>query len=415
MTSTNGTNGTNGTGAPATPPDPFAPAQLGPVTLRNRVIKAATFEGVVPEGLVTPELIEFHRLPAAGGVGMTTVAYLAVAPEGRTHAECIWLRPEAVPGLAALVEAVHAEGAKVSGQIGHAGPVANAASNGVPSLAPTRSFNPLSMKMTRAITEAEITRVTLDYERGARYMAQAGFDAIEIHLAHNYLLSSFLSPRFNTRKDTWSGSLENRARFARQVVRAVRDTVGDSMAVTAKISLDDGVPGGFRAPESTEFAQMLEADGCLDALEMTGGSSLANPIYLFKGDAPLEEFAQALPPVQRLGFKLFGKRFMPSYPFEEAYFRDMALKVREAVDMPLILLGGINKLETIHQAMADGFGFVAMGRALLREPYLLRQMQAGEELHGNCIHCNKCMVSIYSGSRCVLDHPEPIVAGPPVR
>jgi 2,4-dienoyl-CoA reductase-like NADH-dependent reductase (Old Yellow Enzyme family) len=296
----------------STPPDPFAPATLGPITLRNRIIKAATFEGVVPDALVSEELIEFHRRPAAGGVGMTTVAYLAVAPEGRTHAECIWLRPEAVPGLARLAEVVHAEGAKVSAQIGHAGPVANAKSNRATSLSPSRSFNPVSMKVTRAATDDDITRITLDYERGARYVAQAGFDAIEIHLAHNYLLSSFLSPRVNKRKDQWSGSLANRARFARQVVRAVREAVGDSMAVTAKVSMNDGVPGGFKLPESAQFAAMLEADGYLDALELTGGSSLANPMYLFRGDAPREDFAATLPPLARLGFKLVGEKMMPS-------------------------------------------------------------------------------------------------------
>lgn len=397
---------------PTGPPDPFAPARLGPVTLRNRIVKAATFEGVVPEALVTTELIEFHRRPAAGGVGMTTVAYLAVAPEGRTHAECIWLRPDAVPGLARLAEVVHAEGAKVSAQIGHAGPVANAKSNRATSLAPGRSFNPVSMRMTRAVTDDDITRITLDYERGARYVAEAGFDAIEIHLAHNYLLSSFLSPRFNTRRDDWSGSLENRARFARQVVRAVREAVGGDMAVTAKISLDDGVPGGFRLPESATFAAMLESDGCLDALELTGGSSLANPMYLFRGDAPREDFAETLPPLARLGFKLVGTKMMPAYPFEEAYFLDKALEVRRAVDMPLILLGGINTRATIDRAMAEGFEFVAMGRALLREPDLLARMQDGTQTEGNCIHCNRCMPTIYSGSRCVLDHPEPIVVPP---
>jgi 2,4-dienoyl-CoA reductase-like NADH-dependent reductase (Old Yellow Enzyme family) len=391
------------------PPDAFAPATLGPVTLRNRVIKAATFEGVVPEALVTEELIEFHRRPAAGGVGMTTVAYLAVAPEGRTHAECIWLRPEAVPGLARLAEVVHAEGAKVSAQIGHAGPVANAKSNRSTALSPSRSFNPLSMKVTRSCTEDDITRITLDYERGARYVAQAGFDAVEIHLAHNYLLSSFLSPKINKRDDQWSGSLANRARFARQVVRAVREAVGDSMAVTAKVSMNDGVPGGFKLPESAQFAAMLEADGYLDALELTGGSSLANPMYLFRGDAPREDFAATLPPLARLGFKAVGEKMMPAYPFEEAYFLDQAKAVREAVDMPLILLGGINNRATIDLAMAEGFQFVAMGRALLREPDLLNRMQAGEQEDGNCIHCNRCMPTIYSGSRCIVDHPDPIL------
>lgn len=398
----------------AAPPDPFAPARLGPLRLKNRFVKAATFEGVSPGGLVSQELIDFHVRPVRGGVAMTTVAYLAVAPEGRTDAGCIWLRPEAMPGLRRLVDAVHAEGALVAGQIGHAGPVANAKSNGVPALSPVRMFSPLSLRFSRAISPAEIARVTDDYARGAALMAQAGFDSIEIHLAHNYLLSAFLSPRFNTRRDEWAGSLENRARFARQVVAAVRGAAPKHMAVTAKISLHDGVPGGFRPPESVAFARLLEADGHLDALEMTGGSSLANPIYLFKGDAPIADFAKVLPLVPRLAFTLFGKRLMPSYPFTEGYFRPMALEVRRAVAMPLVFLGGVNTLATVQRAMADGFDFVAMGRAVLREPDLIRRMQDGIQTEGTCIHCNRCMVSIYSGSRCVVDHPAPIVTSGPV-
>ena len=395
-------------------PDPFAPATLGPLSLKNRFIKAATFEGVTPQGLVTQELIDYHLRPVRGGVAMTTLAYLAVAPEGRTDDGCMWLRPAAVPGLKKFVDTMHAEGALVAGQIGHAGPVANAKKNGVPSLAASKMMNPLNGKMTRSITPTEIERVINDYANGARLMAEAGFDSIEIHLAHNYLLSSFLSPKFNKRKDEWSGSLENRARFARQVVAAVRDAVPSTMAVTAKISLNDGVPGGFTPPESTAFAKMLQNDGHLNALEMTGGSSLANPIYLFKGDAPREDFAKVLPKPMALGFKFFGKKFMPSYPFEEAYFRPMALDVRAALDMPLIFLGGINNLATVQQAMADGFDFVAMGRAVLREPDLIKRMQDGTQTEGNCIHCNKCMVSIYSGSRCVVDNPDPIAASAPI-
>jgi 2,4-dienoyl-CoA reductase-like NADH-dependent reductase (Old Yellow Enzyme family) len=391
-------------------PDPFSPARLGPLTLKNRFIKAATFEGVSPGGLVSQELIDFHLRPVRGGVAMTTVAYLAVAPEGRTDAGCIWLRRAAVPGLRALTDAIHAEGVLVAGQIGHAGPVANARSNQTPALAPGRLFSPISGKMSRSITPPEIERVTDDYATGAALMAEAGFDSIEIHLAHNYLLSSFLSPKFNKRKDDWAGSLENRSRFARQVVAAVRAATPSHMAVTAKISLDDGVPGGFKIPESVEFARMLQSDGHLDALEMTGGSSLGNPIYLFKGDAPREDFAKVLPAPMRLGFKLFGKKFMPSYPFEEAYFRPMALQVREEVDMPLVFLGGINNLSTVQQAMADGFEFVAMGRAVLREPDLINRMREGTQTEGTCIHCNRCMVSIYSGSRCVIDDPDPILA-----
>ncbi len=394
--------------------DPFAPVRLGPVRLRNRVIKAATFEGVMPEALATPELVEYHRAVAAGGVGMSTVAYLAVAPEGRTHAECIWLRPDAVPGLARLTDAIHAEGAAASAQIGHAGPVANSRSNKAPSVAPSRRFNPLALRIIRAATDADIARITDDYARAARLVADSGFDAIEIHLGHNYLLSAFLSPGLNQRTDSWGGTLANRARFPRQAVQAVRAAVGDKLAVIAKVNMNDGLPGGLKDDESLEVARMLQDDGALDALELTGGSSFGNPMYLFRGDAPRDEFAATLPPHARLGFKLAGAKLMPDYPFEEAYFLPKARRFLEALDMPLILLGGINRLDTVQAALDEGFAYVAMARALLRQPDLINQWQAGTAHESTCIHCNRCMPTIYSGTRCALDNPEPLTVGRPL-
>lgn len=380
-------------------PDVFAPATLGPVQLRNRTVKAATFEGRTPHGLVTDELIDYHLAPARGGVGLTTVAYLAVAPEGRTHREVIVVNDAAAPGLARLADAIHETGAKIAGQLGHAGPVANGRSNGVHALAASRMPSPMSMQMIKSCTEADITRITGDYVRTARIMAAAGFDVLEIHMAHGYLLSSFLAPQQNRRKDGWNGSLENRSRFARQVARAVREEVGDSVAVTAKIGMTEGSPVGFSMPETVEFAQMLEADGTLDALELSAGSSLLNPMYLFRGGVPLKEFAENMPPALRVGLKSpIGKRFFKSYPFEEAYLREKALTFREAVSMPLIMLGGINNLETMDRAMAEGFEFVAMGRALLREPDLINRMQAGETSQGICSHCNLCMAKAASTS-----------------
>ena len=396
------------------PVDPFAPARLGPVTLRNRIIKAATFEGVMPEALVTEQLIEYHRRVAIGGVGMTTVAYLAVSPEGRTHAGCIWLRPEVAPGLRRLTDAVHAEGAAISAQVGHAGPVANARSNAAPSLSASRRFNPVAFRAIRETTGADIARITDDYARGAGIVADSGFDAVELHFGHNYLISAFLSPGLNKRRDSWGGSLDNRARFARQVAVAVRAAVGDTIAVIAKLNMNDGLPGGLKEDESLEVAQLLQADGALDALVLTGGSSFGNPMYLFRGDAPREEFAATLPPVARLGFKLVGAKMMPDYPFEEAYFLDKARRFLTKLEMPVILLGGINRLDTVTSALSEGFAFVAMARALLREPDLVNRMASGDAQTGVCIHCNRCMPTIYTGTRCALIDPEPIAAGPPV-
>lgn len=393
------------TAGPGATPDAFAPASLGPVRLRNRIIKSATFEGVTPDCLVTDALIDFHRAVAAGGVGMTTVAYCAVSLDGTTDGHQIHMRAEAAPGLRRLTDAVHAEGSAISAQIGHSGPVADARGTGLPAIAPMRSFNPVSRKITRAATEADIARVIAAHGEAAAIAADSGFDAVELHFGHNYFVSSFLSPRLNKREDGWGGSLANRSRVARQVAETVRNRVGNRIAVTAKLSMDDGVGGGLRPKESLEVAAMLEADGTLDALELTAGSSLLNPMYLFRGDAPIKEFAATFPPITRLGIRAFGKRFIRSYPFEEAFLLETAKLFRERLTMPLILLGGITKRETIEAALADGFDFVAMGRALLREPDLINRMQADAATPSLCIHCNRCMPSIYSRTRCVVIDP----------
>ncbi len=383
----------------------FSPAALGPVTLRNRVIKAATFEGRSRQQVVSDELVEFHRTVADGGVGMSTVAYCAVSQEGSTDGRTIVLRPDALGGLRRLTDAIHDEGAAASAQIGHSGPVANPLATKTPALGPTRIFVPLTMRRTKTVTEADIARITDQFAVGAKVAAEAGFDAVELHLGHNYLLSAFLSPKLNTRDDRWGGSIENRSRFPRQVVRAVREAVGSSVAVLAKLNMADGVPGGLWLDESIEVAKLLESDGSLDALELTGGSSLANPMYLFRGEAPVEEMAATLPPWVRPGFRLMSRRFMPSYPFEEAYFLPYARQFRAALEMPLVLLGGITKLDTIEQALAEGFAFVAMARALLRESDLLLRMQQGKSGDSLCVHCNKCMPTIYRGTHCVLTEP----------
>ncbi|WP_312855902.1 NADH:flavin oxidoreductase [Nocardioides stalactiti] len=380
----------------------FSAADLGPVRLRNRTVKAATFEGRSPYGEVTDALIDYHLAPARGGVGLTTVAYLAIAPEGRTHAEQIVVGPKTLPGLRRLTAAIHAEGAAVAAQVGHAGPVANGRSNGVKAISASSMPSPLSMQMIKAASEQDLTRVTRAYVDAARTLVEAGFDVLELHMAHSYLISSFLAPGLNRRKDRWGGPLERRARLARQVARAVREEVGDAVALTAKISVSDGFKGGVTTDEGVAFAGLLEADGHLDALQLSGGSSLMNPMYLFRGETPVAEFADAMPTIVKWGMKTpAGRSFLKRYEFEEAYFKEKALRFREELSMPLMLLGGINRLETMDQAMADGFDFVVMGRALLREPDLVNRLQAGTASKGICTHCNRCMPTIYSGTRCV--------------
>ncbi|MDR7361776.1 NADH:flavin oxidoreductase [Nocardioides marmoribigeumensis] len=393
---------------PATPPTVFEPAPFGPLTLRNRLLKAATFEGRTPDALVTDELVEFHRRIAAGGIAMTTMAYVAVAPEGRTHREQVHLREEALPGLVRLTDAVHAEGAHVAAQVGHAGPVANGRSNGRHAIAPTAMPNPMSMQMVRRASSADLDRVLRDYVQGARLAVRAGFDALELHLGHGYLLSSFLSPLSNRRRDAYGGSLGNRAAYPRRVVRAVKEEVGDEVAVYAKLGMTDGVRGGLQVEEALDVASWLEADGCLDAMELSAGSSLLNPMYLFHGPVPLQEFAAAMPKPLSWGMARWGGRFLKEYPYKPAFLLDTAIRFRERLELPLVALGGLDTADAMTRAREAGFEFVALGRSLVRDPDLPRRFESGEARRSTCIHCNRCMPSIYSGTRCLLDDPEPL-------
>jgi len=194
------------------------------------------------------------------------------------------------------------------------------------------------------------------------------------------------------------------------ILEAVREAADGQIAVLAKTNMADGVPGGLWLDESLAFARLLEADGHLDALELTGGSSLLDPMYLFRGDIPVAEMAATQKPIIKLGMKMFGWAVFKKYPYTPLYFLDYARQFRRALSMPLVLLGGITDLDAMNTAMNEGFEYVAMARALLREPGLINRLQADATTRSACIHCNLCAASIFTGTRC------PLVAGAePVR
>ena len=392
--------------------DPFAPATLGPVRLRNRVVKAATSEGRSPDGLVTDDLIDFHRRFAAGGVGMTTVAYCCVTRDGASAPGQIVMDERAVPGLQRLADAIHRDGAAISAQLGHAGVVANKRLIGKTPMAPSRFINPASFDYCREIRRDEIARVIDQFGSAAGIAVAAGFDAVELHFGHLYLPSSFLSPLINRRGDEYGGSIENRSRFVREIAQRVRETVGNRIAVTAKLNMVDGMRGGIWLAESLRTAQLLDRDGNLDAIELTEGSSVYKPLYLFRGDVPADDFAKVLPPLQSIGVRLFGKWAMGSYDYRDLYMLDNARQFTPVVkDTKLILLGGINNRDHMVTGLRAGFDFLALGRALLREPDLVNRLMDDPSVRGRCNHNNKCMVTVFGRTHCVLDPEQRYGAG----
>ncbi len=381
----------------------FTPFKLAGIGLRNRVIRTAAFEGMSPDGIPSDALIEHHAKVAAGGVAMTTLAYCSVSKQGLTFSHQLHMRPEIHSQLRRFTEAVHREGAAASIQLGHAGYFASKKVIGCAPLAPSRCFNTYGLAFSKEMTEAQIEEVTLEFVSAAGQAVSAGFDAVEIHVGHGYLLSQFLSPHTNRRNDRFGGSLENRMRFPLSVVRRVKEAVGLNVPVLAKMNLTDGFKGGLVIEEAVEVARGLEAGGA-DALVLSGGFVSKTPLYMLRGNVPLKEMVSVQKnPVHRVGLMLFGKLFVQTYPFEELFFLEEALEVRRAVDLPLVLVGGVSTLLGMQTAMKHGFEFVAMGRALIADPDFVRNLQSGEKEASECDQCNICIAEMERGGvRCVL-------------
>ncbi|CDF85659.1 NADH:flavin oxidoreductase/NADH oxidase [Pseudomonas knackmussii B13] len=389
----------------------FGPARLAGLQLRNRVIKTATFEGMCPGGMPGADLAEHHARMARGGVGLTTVAYCGVSPDGLTFADQMWMHEGVFAQLRHLTAAVHREGGAVSAQLAHCGFFSRTKPLNIPRpRGPSACINQYGLfsgvPFSGAMGAADIRKTLDEYRAAAAFVKRAGFDAIEIHMGHGYLLSQFISPATNRRSDAYGGLLEKRMRLPLEVLAAVREAVGDDFPILAKLNLSDGFKGGLEIEESCRAAQLLAAGG-LNALVMSGGFTSRAPMYLFRGESPL---AQMIPlernPLQRTAMKWFGGSMFASMPYEELYFLEQARRMRQATDMPLVYLGGVSSRDSLAQALQEGFDFVAMGRALLRDPDLVRNLQAqGEHYENGCTHCNQCVASIArpGGIRCALN------------
>ncbi len=301
--------------------------------------------------------------------------------------------------LRAITDAVHAEGAAAMLQLGHCGGFSKNEELGFRGpLGPSTGFNAYGalkgMPLSRAMTAEDMARTTEDFVRASRAAFEAGFDAIEVHLGHGYLLSQFLSPHRNKRRDRYGGSLDNRMRFPLEIVRAVRAAVGPERAVFVKMNLDDGVAGGLHVDESTEVARALEMEGTT-ALVLSGGLVSHSALYLLRGERPLRKMVEVeTNPLQKLAIAAFGPLLVHRVPFEPMFFLPMAREVRASVKLPLVYVGGATSLDDLRRARDEGFELVAMGRALIREPDLAARYQRGESSTSRCTPCNACITEM---------------------
>ncbi|MBQ4280410.1 MAG: NADH:flavin oxidoreductase [Rikenellaceae bacterium] len=375
----------------------FTPARIGPLTLRNRTIRAAAFESMCAGNAPTQQLYDYHRSVAAGGIGMTTVAYAAVARSGLSFTRQLWLRPEIVPGLRRITDAIHAEGAAASIQIGHCGNMSHRAVCGQMPISASSGLNIYSPTLVRGMRPAEIAGMARAFGDAVRLAREAGFDAVEVHAGHGYLISQFLSPYTNRRRDEYGGSLENRMRFMRMAMGEVMEAAGGDMAVLAKTNMRDGFRGGIEVPEGIEIARELERCGA-QALVLSGGFVSRAPMYVMRGAMPIRTLTHYMDNFWlKMGVKMAGRMMIPTVPYEEAYFLEDALKFREALRGPLVYVGGLTSRRTIDRVLGHGFEFVAMGRALVNEPdFVARMQREGADAVCDCAHSNYCIARMYT-------------------
>ena len=368
----------------------FTPATIGPLTLRNRTIRAAAFESMCPGNAPSEMLYNYHTSVAAGGIGMTTLAYAAVTQSGLSFERQLWLRPEIIPGIKKITDAIHKEGAAASIQIGHCGNMSHKNICGCTPISASTGFNLYSPTFVRGMKQSEIVAMSKAFGQAVHLAREAGMDAVEVHAGHGYLISQFLSPYTNHRKDEYGGSLENRMRFMKMCMEEVMKAAGSDMAVLVKMNMRDGFKGGMELDETLEVARTLQDECGVHALILSGGFVSRAPMYVMRGAMPIRTMTHYMP------FGMAGRMMIPTEPFKEAYFLEDALKFRAALKMPLVYVGGLISREKIDEVLGHGFEFVSMARALLNDPAFVNHMKENEQARCDCGHSNYCIARMYS-------------------
>lgn len=378
----------------------FTPFQLGPLTLRNRTIRSAAFESMGKDFGPTQKLKDYHVSVARGGVGMTTLAYASINRSGVSFNSQLWLRDEIVPALKDITDAIHAEGAAAGIQIGHCGNMTHWSTAGSFPVSASNGFNLYSPTFHRRMSHAEIATTAKDFGRAVRTAHEAGFDSVEVHAGHGYLISQFLSPWTNRRRDCYGGSLANRMRFMQECLTEVLEEAEKlRMAVIVKHNMEDGFKGGIELPESIEIAREIERLG-VHGLVLSSGFVSRAPMAVMRGRIPTKTMGYYMgwnEWLQKIVVTLFGQWMIKQYDFEECFFLENAKHFREALKMPLIYVGGLVSREGIERVLDEGFELVQMARALINDPSFVNKMKEGDiTTRSGCDHRDYCIARMYS-------------------
>lgn len=343
----------------------FERTEINGMLLANRFVRSATWEGMASnDGAVTPKLIATMVDLAKGGVGLIISSHAYVRPEGQAGPWQLGVyKDELIPGLKEMTAAVHDSGGKIVMQLSHAGKFAPKKLIGQAPLV-VSDYEEAGKTLYHEITMQDIREIVNAFADGARRAKDAGFNGVQIHSAHGYLLSQFLSPVFNRRQDEYGGDIHNRSRIHIEVYQAIREAVGEDYPVLIKLNCKDFVENGLRLDDSLQVGRML-ADVGLDAIELSGGL-------------------------------LTGGKLSPSRPGikseeEEAYFREEARYFKNAIGIPLILVGGMRSFQVAECLVEDGVAdYISMSRPLIREPNLINRWKSGDRCRSECKSDNMC-------------------------
>lgn len=388
----------------------FTPGTIGPVTLRNRTIRSAAFEGMGKDNNPTPMLRDYHFSVAEGGVGMTTLAYAGICRSALSFKTQLWLRPEIVGQLREITDGIHQRGAKASIQIGHCGNMTHPSTAGCIPVGASTGFNLYSPTFVRGLRKDELKELARNFGDAVRLARDAGFDCVEVHAGHGYLISQFLSPFTNHRHDEYGGSPDRRMRFMRECMEEVMKAAEGDMGVLVKTNMRDGFKGGLDIDGCLEVARELEKSGA-HALVLSGGFVSKAPMYVMKGEMPIYAMTYYMKQLWlKYGVRMAGKYMIPKEPFRELFFLDDARIFRQELKMPLVYVGGVVSREGADKVMDEGFEFLQMGRALLNEPDFVNRMRMEECHRCGCDHVNYCIARMYSREMACHKHLEGLPA-----
>ena len=378
----------------------FTSFQLGPLTLRNRTIRSAAFESMGKDFGPTEQLKNYHVSVARGGVGMTTLAYASINRSGISFNKQLWLREEIVPALRDITDAIHTEGAAAGIQIGHCGNMTHWSTAGSFPVSASNGFNLYSPTFHRRLRPAECVAMAKDFGKAVVTAHEAGFDSVEVHAGHGYLISQFLSPYTNHRRDAFGGSLANRMRFMQMCLEEVMTEAERlGMAVLVKHNMEDGFKGGIEIDESIEIAKEIERLG-VHGIVLSSGFVSKAPMAVMRGRIPTKTMGYYMgwnEWLQKIVVSLFGQWMIKQYDFKECFFLENAKRFREALQLPLVYVGGLVSREGIERVLDEGFELLQMGRALINDPAFVNKLREGDlTTRSGCDHRDYCIARMYS-------------------